>query len=154
MQRCAVYGIPASALENADEADHTVAYTRWCLDIAHRDGVLPLRVATAPCLLGYGAIGKTLIADPATKRDSPYFEWIQEYAGEDFSRVRRDRRCVPADPAQAVDVGTALLERTVAAEHLSEQRLAQLSAIFGTAVRLEIGFFLQGFERRMRGSAV
>ena len=153
MQRCAVYGIPASALENAVEADHTVAYTRWCLDIAHRDGLLPLRVATAPCLLGYGAIGKSLIADPSTKLDGPYGEWIREYAGEDFSRVSRNDRPAPLT-VQAVEVGTALLERTVAAEHLSEQRLAQLSAIFGTAVRLEIGFFLQGFERRMRGGAV
>lgn len=87
MQRCAVYGVPASALENAIESDGCIAYTRWVLDIGHRDGVLPLRVATAPCLLGYGAIGKSLVADPATKLDGPYGEWIREYAGDDFTKV-------------------------------------------------------------------
>ena len=93
-----------------------------------------------------GELGEALVDDPKTKKDGPYYEWIQEYAGADFQ--------------QAVTTGRDLLERTVAEQHISEKRLEELTKIFGMACKLEVRstgvradprqvyFFAQGHQLR------
>ena len=50
------------------EATANLAYTRYVLDRGMSGDRLDLRVAIAPCLIGYGEIGMRLANDPATKR--------------------------------------------------------------------------------------
>lgn len=74
---------------NEPEGDLTVAYTRYVLDLANSKSLLHLRVATYPCLLGYGEIANRLLAEGSgLKREgNPYLYWIEEYGGEMFQEV-------------------------------------------------------------------
>lgn len=66
--------------------------------LGHSGELIDLRAAIAPCLLGYGIIGKRLFEDPNTKRGSfsnltkdgnPYWPWICNYASDDFQEAVR-----------------------------------------------------------------
>lgn len=50
--------------------------------------MLDLIVATTPCLLGYGEIGKRLLTKPSDEVDrtekNPYYSWAAAYAQEDY----------------------------------------------------------------------
>lgn len=70
-QYCAEWGITLEELESTREASPNIAYTRYVLDKGMSGDRLDLRVALAPCLLGYGEIGMRVAADPATKRGGP-----------------------------------------------------------------------------------
>ena len=49
-----------------------------------------LRVALAPCGIGYATIGAWLAADPATRAEgNPYAAWIEMYAGDEFQAGAR-----------------------------------------------------------------
>lgn len=51
---------------------------QYVVDVGLAKSNLHLRVATAPCLLGYGEVGKWLYNDPKTKREgNPYWAWIE-----------------------------------------------------------------------------
>ncbi|ORX96720.1 phosphomethylpyrimidine ki [Basidiobolus meristosporus CBS 931.73] len=65
---CEQWGITYEDILNTEESMQNVAYTRYVLDKGHSGGPLDLQVALAPCLLGYGVIGKRLFNDPNTKR--------------------------------------------------------------------------------------
>lgn len=46
---------------------------------------MALQMAMAPCILGYGVIGKQLHADSRSKREGNlYWSWIQNYVAEDY----------------------------------------------------------------------
>lgn len=87
------------------------------IDVGLAQSQLHLRVATAPCLLGYGVVGRSLYSDPATKREgNPYWPWICEYNGDDFQT--------------AVSIGRAYLEDLVQREPPSPAKLEELTEIF------------------------
>lgn len=62
------------------------AYTRYVLDIGQSQDWIGLQVALAPCLLGYGVIGRQLHDSVDSKRDdtNPYWTWIKNYVAEDY----------------------------------------------------------------------
>jgi thiaminase len=73
------------------EASANLAYTRYVLEKGLSGDRLDLRVAIAPCLLGYGEIGVRLANDPNTKREgNPYYPWIQNYAKDGFQQAVRE----------------------------------------------------------------
>ena len=63
-----------------------VAYTRYVLDIGNSEDWFSLQIALAPCLLGYGEIGRRLHDDPTTSRGeaNPYWKWIANYVDTDY----------------------------------------------------------------------
>lgn len=123
------FGMTLEQLQSTPEDMANVAYTRWVMDIGHSGDWLGLQVAMAACLLGYGAIGKRLIADPNTvSKDNKYYKWIQTYAGQDYS--------------EAVKLGEALLEGEAFKQ--SPSRIDELVDIFAKGVDLEIGFWDMG----------
>lgn len=77
-------------MENTEEKEACTAYTRYVIDVGQSEDWLALQVAMAPCLLGYGAIGRLLHDDPQSKRDGNlYWTWIENYVAEDYlSAVR------------------------------------------------------------------
>ncbi|KAH8914691.1 heme oxygenase-like protein [Atractiella rhizophila] len=108
----------------------TVAYTRYVLDVGNSQSLLALRVATYPCLLGYGEMGLWLAEE--VQDDNPYLPWIRDYAGAEFQL--------------AVKTGRDLLERSVRESPISVKELDNLVNIFGKATQLEIGFWQQAWD--------
>lgn len=126
---CAGEGIDAVALEAAEEAPENLAYTRYVLESGYSGDFLDLLAALAPCVLGYGEIGLRLAADAAP--DTPYRDWIDTYAGDEFQATCREVGAL-------IDVAVA---RRLGASPEVLPRWAELSARFATATRLEVGFW-------------
>lgn len=127
---CGDWGISPEQLEKLPEANATVAYTRFVLDAGNRGDLLDLKVALAPCMIGYGEIGAALEADATP--DNPYSVWINEYAGEGYQELTRDT--------------IAHLDEQ-AATSFAEPRYAQLRELFRTATRLEADFWQMGLDQ-------
>ncbi|KAF9101749.1 hypothetical protein BGX29_005286 [Mortierella sp. GBA35] len=126
---CAKWGISYEEMVNTPESMANVAYTRYVLDIGMTGDLLELGLAIAPCLIGYGEIGRRLYNDPRTLKDdaNPYWEWIKNYEASDYQ--------------SAVTRGIVNLERQCNIQQPSSHRLKQLEEVFRTATRLEISFW-------------
>ncbi len=58
------------------------------LDIGQSEDWIALQVALAPCLLGYGAVGKMLHTDPRSKQEgNVYWSWIENYVADDYGQA-------------------------------------------------------------------
>ena len=129
---CAGWGLSATDLEQAPPAVEMLAYTRYVLDAGMRGDLLALKVALAPCVIGYAEIATRLAARPnALAATNPYSVWIAEYAGAPYQEV--------AAKARAHLEGLADLYATPARE-------AELIAIFKEATRLEADFWEMGWR--------
>ena len=127
---CARHGIGRATLDAAEEDLATTAYARYLLDVGGSGDLLDLHAALAPCVVGYGEIGKRLSADPATRlAGNPYGAWIEMYAGEAYQRVVAGER--------------EMLDRLARARGGAARR-DTLGAIFRRATRLEAGFWDAG----------
>ena len=128
---CAEWGLGEAEMAAAPEALETVAYTRFALDCGHAGDLLDLLVVLAPCVVGYGEIGRRLGADPAAKRaGNPYARWIETYAADDYQSVSES--------------AVAQLD-SVAARRGGAARFPRLAALFAQATRLEIAFWDMGW---------
>lgn len=128
------WGIPRAELEASPEKQATVAYTRYVLDSGMAGDLLDLRVALAPCTIGYAEIGARLqprLAEQGGADQHPYGDWIGEYSGEEFT--------------VASGAATAQLDE-LAAGGLSDRRLDELTEVFRTATRLEADFWQQALD--------
>ena len=97
-----------------------------------RGDLLALKVALAPCVIGYAEIATRLASRPlAYAATNPYRVWIAEYAGAPYQEV--------AAKAQAHLEGLADLYATPARE-------AELIVIFKEATRLEADFWEMGWR--------
>ncbi|MGI9355597.1 MAG: thiaminase II [Rhizobiaceae bacterium] len=132
---CNRWGLTTSDLENAPEKTATVAYTRFVLDAGNAGDLLDLYVALAPCMIGYGEIGARLAADgdPKTADDTPYAEWINEYASLAY---------------QTLVTSTTENLDTLASEMMTEARYPRLRDLFAAATRLEVDFWQMAWEVR------
>ena len=129
---CAGWGLSAAEMEALPEATATMAYTRFVLERGMAGDVLDLHTALAPCVVGYGEIGRRLMDDPATKLEgNPYRPWIEMYAGADYQEVA----------AEAV----AQLDR-LAESRVGPGRVEALAKTFAQATRLESAFWDMGLE--------
>ncbi|MGF6861392.1 thiaminase/transcriptional activator TenA [Rhodobacteraceae bacterium MBR-64] len=128
---CARHGIKAADLEATVEAPENLAYTRYVLESGYSGDFLDLMAALAPCVLGYGEIGARLAGV-----DTPYADWIETYAGDDYQGVCRDVGGL---------IDTALDRRYGSQWHLLP-RWRGLCARFRTATRLEVGFWDMGLR--------
>src|SRR4029434_103227 len=74
------WGLSATDLEQAPPAVEMLAYTRYVLDAGMRGDLLALKVALAPCVIGYAEIAARLAAQPgALAAANPYRVWTAEY---------------------------------------------------------------------------
>ena len=129
---CAERGIAEAALEEVEADGATLAYTSYVLERGLAGDLLDLRVALAPCVVGYGEIGARLAADPATRTDgNPYASWIAMYAGEDYQAFMRAE-------VEALDA--------LAARRGGSARFEPLAATFRAATRLEAAFWQAGLD--------
>src|SRR5258708_19971718 len=88
VKHCARCGLWPSDLEQSPPAVELLAYTRYVLDAGMRGDLLALKVALAPCVIGYAEIATRLAARPdALAATNPYRDWIAEYAGAPYQEV-------------------------------------------------------------------
>ncbi|MET3843677.1 thiaminase II [Bradyrhizobium sp. OAE829] len=129
---CAGWGLSPGDLEKAPPAVEMLAYTRYVLDAGMRGDLLSLKVALAPCVIGYAEIATRLAAHPnALLATNPYRVWIAEYAGAPYQEVAAKAR--------------AHLE-SLADRYATPAREAELIAIFKEATRLEADFWEMGWR--------
>jgi thiaminase/transcriptional activator TenA len=137
VEYCAGYGLDEKAMAAAPEANANMAYTRFVMERGLAGDMLDLLVALAPCVVGYGEIGRRLKADPGTKMEgNPYVSWIEMYAGEEYGEV--------------VTTAVRQLER-VARERLGDDpsaspRWPSLLRDFEKACWLEADFWQMGWD--------
>jgi thiaminase/transcriptional activator TenA len=133
---CAGWGLSADDLEQAPPAAAMLAYTRYVLDAGMRGDLLSLKVALAPCVIGYAEIATRLAAQAnAHLATNPYRVWIAEYAGAPYQEVA----------AKAQAHLEALADR-----YATPAREAELIAIFREATRLEADFWEMGWRAGQR----
>jgi thiaminase/transcriptional activator TenA len=100
-----------------------------------RGDLLALKVALAPCVIGYAEIALRLAATAGRVAGAnPYRVWIEEYAGAAYQDVAGKAR--------------ADLDR-LAERYLTPAREAELAAIFREATRLEADFWEMGWRAGM-----
>jgi len=129
---CADWGLDEAALEAAEADGANLAYTAYVLERGLAGDLLDLRVALAPCVIGYGEIGARLAADPATRTSgNPYASWIEMYAGSEYQAFMK------AEVA-ALDA--------LAGRRGGRVRFDSLAATFRTATRLEAAFWQAGLD--------
>ncbi len=137
LRYCAQWGLSEAEMLRAEEATGNLAYTRFVLDAGLSGDLLDLLAALAPCVAGYGEIGLRLTAQSGPGiADNPYRDWIETYAGEDYQSV------VVAALAQLDRVSAAKIGEDIA----TSGRWKSLSKTFGTATRLEVGFWDMGMS--------
>lgn len=131
---CAGWGLSPSDLEGASAAPEMLAYTRYVLDAGMRGDLLALKVALAPCVIGYAEIATRLAALPgALSVTNPYRVWIAEYASAPYQDVAAKAR--------------AHLDR-LGERYATPVREAELVTIFREATRLEADFWEMGWRAR------
>ncbi|MGH7095416.1 MAG: TenA family protein [Stellaceae bacterium] len=129
---CRRWGLARQALDAAEEAPATVAYTRFVLDRGLAGDRLDLEVVLAPCIIGYAMIAAERMADPATRLDgNRYREWLDMYAGAEYQSLAREA-------AAALDEQFA--------RRGGDGRLPSLIANFTAATRLEAAFWQMGLD--------
>jgi thiaminase/transcriptional activator TenA len=126
---CRGWGLSEAAMNAEPEAPETIAYTRFVLDRGLAGDRLDLEIALAPCVIGYAEIAAERMADPATRHDNPYRDWLAMYAGDEYQALAREA-------AAALDEQFG--------RRGGEGRLPGLAAIFTTAARLEADFWQMG----------
>src|ERR1700752_1641244 len=133
---CAGWGLSPSDLEQTPPAVEMLAYTRYVLDAGMRGDLLTLKVALAPCVIGYAEIAARLAARPdASIATNPYRVWIDEYSGAPYQEVAAKAR--------------THLER-LANPYVTPEREAELVATFKEATRLETDFWEMAWRTGVR----
>ena len=85
-----------------------LAYTRYVLDAGMRGDLLALKVALAPCVIGYAEIAARLAARPdACAATNPYRTWTAEYAGAAYQEVAAKARGAPGPSRRSICHGGA-----------------------------------------------
>ena len=103
---CRSWGMSEAEMAGAEEAEATMAYTRYVLEAGSAGDLLDLQVALAPCIVGYAEIGLALAADPATVAEAtPTAAGSRCTPGPSTRRSppptwRRWTRCSPAAAAR------------------------------------------------------
>lgn len=115
-------------LRDVEEAPENLAYTRYVLEAGYSGDLLDLLAALAPCVLGYGEIGRRLSTMPHAP---DYADWIGTYGSAEY---------------QALCHGTAALIDGAVAHRLGDApetlpRWRDLSGRFAMATRLEAQFW-------------
>lgn len=130
---CAGWGLDEAAMAATEEADATIAYTRFVLERGLAGDALDLAVALAPCIGGYAVIGRRLARDPRTRIEgNPYRAWIETYAGDDYQAVAAEH--------------VAQIDRLQRRRGGGNERWPDLLATFRRATRLERAFWDMGLH--------
>jgi len=126
---CANYGISMSDLENADEENQNIAYTRYVLELGYSGDLLDLLSSLAPCVLGYGEIG--INYKNSNPKISMYQKWIDTYSSKEYQDVCKNVSNL-IDQAFMLRLGD---------NFVSTYKWKKVNKIFNKATLLEVDFW-------------
>lgn len=126
---CKDWGMSVKEVENTPESTATIAYTRYLLDAAMSGSLAELYAAIAPCLMGYGEIGK-LLKVTGYQSSNPYQPWIDVFASDDFQQITAQNEM--------------LINQLLA--DASPQQVQKYQQLFNTATRMEINFWQMALD--------
>ena len=126
---CANYGISKSDLENADEENQNIAYTRYVLELGYSGDFLDLLSSLAPCVLGYGEIG--INYRNSNPKISMYQKWIDTYSSNEYQDVCKNVSNL-IDQAFMLRLGD---------DFVSTYKWQKVNKIFNKATLLEVDFW-------------
>ena len=126
---CRDWNVPLEQVESASESAVTIAYSRYILDAAMTGSLAELYAAIAPCLMGYGEIGKR-IKEQGFITDNPYQPWINVFSSDEFQAITAQNEA---------QINTLL----AAASPTQTDKFQQL---FNTAARMEVNFWQQALD--------
>ena len=126
---CRDWNVPLEQVESASESAVTIAYSRYILDAAMTGSLAELYAAIAPCLMGYGEIGKRL-KDKGFVTNNPYQIWIDVFASDEFQAITAQNE--------------AQIDTLLAAP--SPAQAAKFQRLFNTAARMEVNFWQQALD--------
>lgn len=126
---CRQWNIPLEQVENAPESAVTIAYSRYILDAAMSGSLAELYAAIAPCLMGYGEIGKR-IKDEGFIADNPYQSWIDVFSSDEFLSITAQNEA---------QINTLLADASPA-------QADKFQRLFNTAARMEVNFWQQALD--------
>ena len=121
---CRQWNIPLEQVENAPESAVTIAYSRYILDAAMSGSLAELYAAIAPCLMGYGEIGKR-IKDDGFIDNNPYQPWINVFSSDEFQVITAQNEA---------QINTLLADASPA-------QADKFQRLFNTAARMEVNFW-------------
>ncbi len=128
---CEAAGIPREDLLATTERAENLAYTRFVLEAGFSGDLLDLLSALAPCVMGYGEIGRRLQHAATSDR---YRDWIETYAGTDYQNVTRS----------AGELLDGAVVRRLGPDFIQTPRFTSLCHRFRTATELEVSFWQMG----------
>ena len=126
---CRQWNIPLDEVENAAESAVTIAYSRYILDAAMSGSLAELYAAIAPCLMGYGEIGKC-IKEQGFIAGNPYQLWIDVFSSDDFQVITAQNEA---------QINTLLADASPA-------QTDKFQRLFNTAARMEVNFWQQALD--------
>jgi len=126
---CQQWGIALEEVENAPESPATIAYSRYILDAAMSGSLAELYAAIAPCLMGYGEIGKS-IKEQGSIADNPYQPWIDVFSSQEFQVITAQNEA---------QINTLLADASPA-------QAAKFQYLFNAASRMEVNFWQQALD--------
>ena len=126
---CRQWSIPLEQVENAPESAVTIAYSRYILDAAMSGSLAELYAAIAPCLMGYGEIGKR-IKEQGFITGNPYQPWIDVFSSDDFQVITAQNEA---------QINTLLADASPA-------QTDKFQRLFNTAARMEVNFWQQALD--------
>ena len=126
---CGSYGISKIDLENANEENENIAYTRYVLEAGYSGDLLDLLAALIPCVLGYGEIG--LNNAKVIPEDYMYHKWLKTYSSKEYQKI-----C--DEVANMFD--NAILLR-LDKNYKDSYKWNNINKIFSKAVLLEVDFW-------------
>ena len=126
---CRQWNIPLDEVESAAESAVTIAYSRYILDAAMSGSLAELYAAIAPCLMGYGEIGKR-IKDNGFITDNPYQPWIDVFSSDEFQAITAQNEA---------QINTLLADASPA-------QADKFQRLFNTAARMEVNFWQQALD--------
>ena len=126
---CGNYGISQSDLENADEENQNIAYTRYVLELGYSGDFLDLLSSLAPCVLGYGEIG--INYKNSNPKISMYQKWIDTYSSNEYQDVCKNVSNL-IDQAFMLRLGD---------DFVSTYKWQKVNKIFNKATLLEVDFW-------------
>ena len=126
---CRQWSIPLEQVENAPESAVTIAYSRYILDAAMSGSLAELYAAIAPCLMGYGEIGKR-IKEQGFITGNPYQPWLDVFSSDDFQAITAQNEA---------QINTLLADASPAQAN-------KFQRLFNTATRMEVNFWQQALD--------
>lgn len=126
---CLQWGIALEQVESTPESTVTIAYSRYILDVAMSGSLTELYAAIAPCLMGYGEIGKRL-KDQGFVASNPYQPWIDVFSSDNFQAITAQNEA---------QINTLLAQA-------SPTQAQQFQQLFNAASRMEVNFWQQALD--------